>query len=407
MKDTVLYEHLLGLKSPWSVKSVDLSLEEQRVVVEVVLKPGQVWADPTDSARRAHINGWSERQWRHLDTCQLETIIKARVPQLKYSDGTVEELAVPWAERYSRVTLLMEAFVVKLLQVCPTTQGVCGFTRLAWSTVNDIMVRAVERGMLRRTEDDIPHLGLDEKSSERGHTYVSILTDIDRGRVLDLVPERKLEAAKGLLETLSPTQRAGVKAVAMDMWPAFMSAARVCLPQADIVHDRFHVAKYLGDAVDAVRKQEHRSLLQAGDSPLTGSKWAWQKTYADGRSSEAVAFRVLNQQNLKTSRAWRIKETFKEFWRYRYTGAAKRFFDAWSNNAMRSRLEPVKKVVRMLRRHEAGLLNYSKHRISNACAEGFNSAIQLIKANARGFRNFTNYRARILFHCGKLDMRLG
>jgi hypothetical protein len=63
------------------VKSVDLSLEEQRVVVEVVLKPGQVWADPTDSTRRAHINGWSERQWRHLDTCQLETIIKARVPQ--------------------------------------------------------------------------------------------------------------------------------------------------------------------------------------------------------------------------------------------------------------------------------------------------------------------------------------
>ena len=159
MKDTALYEHLLGLKSPWSVKSVDLSLAEQRVVVEVVLKPDQVWADPTDSTRRAHINGWHERQWRHLDTCQLETLIKARVPQLKYSDGSVEELAVPWAERYSRVTLLLEAFVVKLLHVCPTPQGVCGFTRLAWSTVNDIMRRAVERGMLRRTQDDVPHWG--------------------------------------------------------------------------------------------------------------------------------------------------------------------------------------------------------------------------------------------------------
>jgi transposase len=407
MKDTTLYEHLLGLKSPWLVKSVDLSLEEQRVVVEVALKPGQVWADPTDATRRAHINGWHERQWRHLDTCQLETLIKARIPQLKYSDGTVEELAVPWAERYSRVTLLMEAFVVKLLQVCPTTQGVCDFTRLAWSTVNDIMVCAVECGMVRRTEDDVPHLGLDEKSSERGHTYVSILTDIGRSRVLDLVPERKLEATKGLLETLSPAQRDGVKAVAMDMWPAFMGAVQACLPQADIVHDRFHVAKYLGEAVDAVRKQEHRRLLLSGYSPLTGSKWAWQKTYADGRCAEAVSFRALNQMNLKTSRAWRIKETFREFWRYHYTGAAKRFFEAWSNNAMRSRLEPVKKVVRMFRRHETGLLNYSRHRISNASAEGFNSAIQLIKANARGFRNFTNYRARILFHCGKLDLQLG
>ena len=407
MKDTVLYEHLLGLKTPWSVKSVDLSLADQRVIVEVVLKTGQVWTDPTDSTKRAHINGWTERQWRHLDTCQFETLIKARVPQLKYSDGTVEELAVPWAERYSRVTLLMEAFVVKLLQACPTTQGVCELTRLAWSTVNGIMVSAVERGMLRRSEEDVPYLGLDEKSSERGHTYVSILTDIDRSRVLDLVPERKLEAAKSLLETLSPAQRASVKAVAMDMWPAFMSAVQTCLPQADIVHDRFHVSKYLGEAVDSVRRQEHRGLAMAGTSPLTGSKWAWLKNYADGRSSEAVSFRALNQLNLKTSRAWRIKETFTQFWCYHYTGAAQRFFGAWSNNAMRSRLEPIKKVVKMLRRHLTGLLNYSEHRINNACAEGFNSAIQLIKANARGFRNFTNYRARILFHCGKLDMSLG
>ena len=185
-----------------------------------------------------------------------------------------------------------------------------------------------------------------------------------------------------------------------------MSAAKQCLSQADIVHDKFHVAKYLGEALDAVRKQEHRSLAKVGTSPLTGSKWSWLKRYPDGRSAEAVSFRALNRLNLKTSRAWCIKENFTQFWSYSYQGAAKRFFKEWSNNAIRSRLESVKKVVKMLRRHETGLLNYSRHRISNACAEGFNSAIQLIKANARGFRNFTNYRTRILFHCGKLDLRL-
>lgn len=405
MKDTTLYEQLLGLKTPWSVSKVDLSLTDQRVVVEVVLKKGQIWADPTNATQRAHINGWSERQWRHLDTCQFETVIKARVPQLKYSDGTVQELSVPWAERYSRVTTLMAGFVIKLLEACPTTQGVCELTRLSWSTVNDIMTRAVERGMLRRTEEKIEHLGIDEKSSEKGHSYVTILTDIDGSRVLDLVPERKLEAAKTLIETLTPTQRASVKAVAMDMWPAFMSATKQCLPQADIVHDKFHISKYLGAAVDTVRKQEHRRLSALGTSPLAGSKWSWLRKYPDGRSAEAVAFRALKQLNLKTSRAWAIKETFDHFWSYSYKGAAKRFFDAWSTNAMRSRLEPVKKVVKMLRRHETGLLNFSQHKITNASAEGFNSAIQLIKANARGFRNFTNYRARILFHCGKLDLR--
>ena len=107
MKDTALYEQLLGLKSPWSIKKVDLSLlAEQRVAVEVILNKGQVWADPTDATKMAHVNGWSERQWRHLDTCQFETVIQARIPQLKYSDGTVEELTVPWAERYSRVPVL-------------------------------------------------------------------------------------------------------------------------------------------------------------------------------------------------------------------------------------------------------------------------------------------------------------
>jgi transposase len=406
MKDTVLYEQILGLQTPWSVNKVELSLEERRVVVEVILKK-QVWADPTDATKRAHINGWSERQWRHLDTCQFETVIKARVPQLKYSDGTVEELSVPWAERYSRVTTMMAGFVIQLLKACSTTKAVCTLTRLSWSTVNTIMVGAVERGMLRRGEEKIAYLGIDEKSSEKGHTYASILTDIERSRVLDLVSERKLGAATALLKTLTPTQRTAVKAVAMDMWPAYMSAARRCLPQADIVHDKFHISKYLNEAVDAVRKQEHRGLCQAGTSALTGSKWAWLRNYPDGRSAEAISFRALNQLNLKTSRAWRIKETFTQFWRYHYKGAAKRFFDAWSNNAMRSRLAPVKKVVKMLRRHEQGLLNFSTHRISNACAEGFNSAIQLIKANARGFRNFTNYRARILFHCGKLDLTMG
>ena len=205
----------------------------------------------------------------------------------------------------------------------------------------------------------------------------------------------------------TPMQRDSVKAVAMDMWPAFMGAANQCLPQADIVHDKFHISKYLGQAVDTVRKQEHRQLAQAGTSALSGSKWAWLRSYPDGRSAEAVSFRALNQLNLKTSRAWAIKENFTQFWAYYYKGSAKRFFNAWATHAMRSRLEPIKKVVKMLRRHETGLLNFSQHRISNACAEGFNSAIQLIKANARGFRNFTNYRARILFHCGKLDLACG
>jgi len=118
--------------------------------------------------------------------------------------------------------------------------------------------------------------------------------------------------------------------------------------------------------VGTVRKQEHRSVAKEGTSPLTGSQWAWLKTYADGRNSEAISFRALSTLNLKTNRAWRLKETFP------------------SSGATAKPLLPSVTCGLIQQCHETGLLNYSRHRISHARAEGFNSAIQLIKANARG-----------------------
>ena len=405
MNSKQLYKEMLGLQGSWYIKSVTLSKEIKQVTVEVALRKGLVWADPTNRTARAHINGWTERQWRHLDTCQFKTIIKARVPQLKYSDGTVKELPVPWADRYARVSLSMEAFVVELLQACPNIKSVCSLTDLSWKTVDTIMKKAVERGLTRRAQVPMEHLGLDEKSIEKGHSYASNLTDVSGSRVLNLVRGRTQEAAQELLETtLSQEQRASVEAVAMDMWPAYMGAVRETLPKASIVHEKFHVVKYLNECVDQVRRREHRAMSAAGFSPLVGTKYSWMRNFKDKRSSEAVQFRALHQMNLKTSRAWTIKETFAHFWTYHSISSASSFFKEWSNNAMRSKLEPVKKVVKMLRRHLNGLLNYTRYHITNATAEGFNSVIQLIKTNARGFRSFESYRARILFHCGKLDL---
>ncbi len=405
MKDTELYEQLLGLSKPWSVGRVELDLDGSLVKVFVQCDRGVVWGDPETQQDRAHVHGWVQREWRHLDTCQLETRIVAEVPRLKFKSGRVEDAAVPWAERYSRITRLMEAFVVRLLITAANVDRVARLLRLDWHTVNAVIKRAVERGLMRRQDEPIAFLGIDEKSFARGHRYASVLTDIGGSRVLDVVPERTLEAAGQLLQTLTPGQLQNVRAVACDMWPAYMSAIRTLTSQADIVHDKFHISKYLNEAVDKVRRAEHKKLRAQGDDSLSGSKYYWLKSIADKRTSEALEFRHLYQANFKTSRAWSLKESFAAFWDYRYTGPAEHYFDAWSARAMRSRIEPIKEVTRMLRRHKEGLLNYSKHRITNATAEGFNSVIQTIKANARGFRSFENFRVRILFFCGKLDLR--
>jgi transposase len=401
MKSTEFYRHILGLETPWSVSDVDLDMAANRVVVRVEIDRTTKWFHP-ESQEPATVHKWTERRWRHLDTCQFETIIEASVPSVKYRDGSIEEVAVPWADRYQRFTKLMEQAVIIWLRACGNVDKVAVTMRLDWQTVNRIMERAVERGLLRREDEPITKVGVDEKSFRRGHVYASILNDLDNNRVWDLVEGRTTQNAKELFETLSEEQRAGVDAVAMDMWAAFENAATELLPNADIVHDKFHVSAHLNKAVDDVRKEEHRELMSAGDDTLKKSKYMWLRNFPDLRREPS--FRELYSANLKTSKAWRFKEAFAGFWDYIYQAPAEKFFKEWHRGVKRSKLEPLKKVADMLANRLWGLLNYLKHRITNAASEGMNSLVARVIANARGLRSFSRLRVRVLFFLGKLDL---
>ena len=245
---------------------------------------------------------------------------------------------------------MFEAMAIKVLLACANVSKATGLLGLHWEAVHTIIKRAVERGLDRRSLEGMTHVGMDEKSFGKGHDYVSVLTDLDHHRVLEVAPERTIEAS------------------------------------------------------DKVRRCEHRELLADGDERLPGSRQLLLYN-ADNLDEDRIdELLELQQSDLKTGRDWTIKEHFRHFWVYVYPGSAKRFFERWYNWAIRSRLEPIKKVARMLKRHLPGLLSYFRHQVTNAIAEGFNSRIQSIKSSARGFRNFANYRLRILFHCGKLHM---
>jgi len=245
---------------------------------------------------------------------------------------------------------------------------------------------------------------MDEKSFRKGHDYVSVMTDIDHKRVLEVAPKRTIESADLLWETLNKTQLKRVESVSMDMWQAYMTSAGKNVPAAEIVHDKFHVSKYLGGAVDKVRRAENNTLKKTGDDTLTGSRYLWLYNEENLDEDRLAQLQELQQQDLKTSRAWAIKENFRWFWDYTYAKNAEKFFKRWYGWARRSQLEPIKKVAAMLKSHLDGLLSYFRHDVTNATAEGFNSRIQSIKSSARGFRSFKNYRLRILFYCGKLDL---
>ena len=242
------------------------------------------------------------------------------------------------------------------------------------------------------------------KSFRRGQSYITLLTDLEGARVLDVVQERTTAAATQLWATLSPEQKQAVEAVAVDMWEPFIQTIAQQVPGADIVHDKFHVSKYLGEAVDQVRRAEHKELLARGDETLTGTRQLWLYNPEHFSPQQVEAFAALKDLHLKVARAWAAKEMFAHFWEYEREGWARRFFKEWFGWVSRSRLQPVIEVAQMLRRHLDNLLTYLKHHITNAVTEGLNSKIQSLKAAARGFRNFENYRTRILFFCGKLNL---
>jgi transposase len=231
-----------------------------------------------------------------------------------------------------------------------------------------------------------------------------VLTDIDGRRVLDVVPNRDSAAADQLLATLPEDQREQVVAAAIDMSAAYAKSIESWLPQAEIVHDRFHIVKHLNEAVDRVRRSEHKELRAEGDFSLKGTKHLllYHPDHLDEEQREWIA--ALKDAELKTARAWAIREHFRWFWNYTYAGNAAKFFDEWHAWAIRCRLPPMVDVARMLKRYLPRILTWFRHPISNGPAEGFNSVIQSLKSAARGFRNFANYRTRILFFTGKLQL---
>ncbi len=187
-------------------------------------------------------------------------------------------------------------------------------------------------------------------------------------------------------------------------WQAYRNSIRQQVPDAEIVHDHFHISQYLVEAVDLVRRRENRELSKLGDDALKGTRqlWLYNSEKLDAEQSDQIE--QAQRAAMKTARAWAIKELFREFWNYRSATWAGKFFARWYSWAIRSRLKPIKDVAKMLKKHQSGLLAYFRHRITNATSEGFNSRVQAIKSAARGFRSFENYRVRILFYCGKLDL---
>ena len=405
MRDTELYRHLLGLESPWSVSRVELALSHQQVDVWAEHADGVVWHCPECGKDAPLYDHSDERAWRHLDSCQFKTILHARPPRVRCGEHGVRQVKLPWAEGSGRFTSLFERLAIDVLRET-SVAGATTILRISWDEAWAIMLRAVTRGKLAKKASVVATIGVDEKAVAKGQKYMTLVCDIERATVEYIGDERTTESLDAYYDGLTPEQLAGIEAVAMDMWPAFIASTTNHLPDAasKIVFDRFHIAKHMGEAVDQVRKDENRELLAEGDETLVGTKYLWLWREENRPEKHEERFAGLRAANLKTGRAWAIGECLRGLWEYTSKAWAMNYWKSWYFWATHSRLAPVIEVAKMINNHLDNVMTYFDHRITNAVSEGLNSKIQTIKKMACGFRNRDNFKTAIFFHCGGLDL---
>jgi transposase len=406
MDTTELYAVLLGLTSPWDVVEVRVDEGEKRVDVQAGHEPEARFPCPECGTPLGVYDHAPSRAWRHLDSCHYRTFLHACVPRVACRRHGVKQVVVPWALPSSRFTIPFELWAIAVLEEADV-QGAAGLLRVSWDQAWGIMERAVARGQQRKRRRVIPLLGVDEKAVGAGHDYLTLVTDLTRSTVEYIAKGRTRESLAGFYEGLSPRQLAGIQAVAMDMWVPFVRATHDHVPGAEgkIVFDRFHIMKRMNEAVDEVRKREHKALRKEGEDALSGTKYLWLFARENLPEKHRERFARLKGMHLKTARAWALKEMLRDLWRYKRRGWAVRHFRSWNRWATRSRLEPVRKVATMLRGHLGNVLTYFDHRVTSATCEGMNNRIQAIKHQAFGFRNRDHFRTAIFFHCGGLDLR--
>ncbi len=359
MRDKELYARIVGIEAPWRVEDVELNLQQGEVVVRVAHDGGPLRCP--ECGRPANRYDTRQRRWRHLDTCQYRTILAAEVPRVQCEHHKVKQIEVPWSESRSRFTALFEAVVIDWLQEA-TTAAVAQQLGLSWDEVDGVMQRAVQRGLQRREVQLPARLGVDETSFQKRHEYVTVINDLD-GKVVYVADGRTKESL-----------------------------------------EKFHIAGHLGDAVDQVRRAEHRRLLGEDDERLKGSRYKWLTNPENMDHERWERFAEPRDSALKTARAWGYKEHAMTLWDYKSRTWARKAWQAWYDSAIRCRLEPVKRVARMIKRHLDGIVTAVVTRVTNARAESINAGVQKLKYSARRFRNRKRFRNAIYFHLGGLDL---
>jgi len=396
------FDTLLNLDTDWQVSGVSANQAEEDVII-IIKYIGKLATCPETGEICSIYDHAPERLWRHLDTMQFKTYISCQLPRVKNSNGKVITIVPAWASKHERHTHLFERAAIDLLKATRSQTKTAELMRCGFNVINRIMHVSSERGVSKRnlSELKIKHLSIDEKSFKKGHKYVSVLSAPMRGNIIDVEEDRTKESVRKLLDkSLTAQQQIETETVSMDMWKAYMTVTAEKLPNAERVHDRFHLVKYLNDAIDKVRRREVKT-----NEELKDSRFALLKNEINLTDKQRIKFELIRNANYEVSKAWQVRENFKDLFNIEADKEqALKLFMRWIKSAKDFNIKEVTKVANMFKTHFWGVINALITSFTNAMAERLNGKIQEIKSAGRGYRKFKNFRSAILFFHGGLDL---
>jgi transposase len=300
----------------------------------------------------------------------------------------VEE--APWAEGKHHQALSLMWFLANWANVLSWSEVARRF-RVKWTQVYWAVETAVEWGRKHMNLEGITAIGIDEVQWHKGHEYLTLVYQINENckRLLWIGKNREEETLEGFFDWLGKERTEKIKVVCSDMWKPYLNVIFKKVRQAIHVLDRFHIVKHLNDAVDMIRREEMRELKSRGQEVvLKDARWCLLKRPENQTDTQKGRLAELLKINLKSVRGYLLKEDFQLFWNYKSPYWAGRFLEVWNKSAMRSRLEPMKKVAQMLRGHHELILNWFRVKKKYSCGivEGFNNRVKLTIRKSYGFK---------------------
>lgn len=398
---TELFSKSIGIEEPWYIRSIETVKDEVHIYVDVRDEVRFPCPDCGELCKRAGYEK-KERVWRHGDCVFYPCYVHCRRPRVECDKHGTKVVDAPWARKSSRFTLLFEGYAMLILADMPISKA-AKLLRCNEKSLVKIMRYWVKKAVDETVLSDVTSIAVDETSFKRGQSYVTIVYDAERRRVIDVENGRKTQTIIDFSYKLeSKNGDCGrIRYASSDMSQAYTSGINFCFPNAKHVIDKFHVKKEMLDAMDEVRRSEQRETKHKSNAV---NRKLLMIPEARQTVAQSKKIAELSKQFPKTGRAYRMVQAIDILYASRTIEDAQANFKKLYQWMRRGRLEPMKRAAETLKKYKDEILNYFRSHITNAICEGFNSMIQAAKRKARGYHTFEGYASMIYLIAGKLRL---